>query len=83
MMTFKKFPLMVGRCYKEVKEFESIILKKNPPNDRKTIWICGESDCGKSLLARYLGNEKLRENNMEKMEPVIGLQGLIPLFQLL
>jgi hypothetical protein len=28
-----------------------------------------KSDCGKSLLARYLGNEKLRENNMEKMEP--------------
>jgi polynucleotide 5'-kinase involved in rRNA processing len=60
-MTFKKFPVMVGRCYKAVKEFESIILKKTPPNDRKTIWIYGESGCGKSLLARYLGNEKLQK----------------------
>jgi hypothetical protein len=69
MTTFKKFPVRVGRCYKSVKEFESIILKKTPPQDKKTIWICGESGCGKSLLSRYIGNEKLRESNMVDKEP--------------
>jgi hypothetical protein len=59
----------VGKCYKGLKEYESILCKKTPPQERQTVWIYGKSGYGKSILAKYLAYQKLREEHLEDSEP--------------
>jgi hypothetical protein len=64
--TIPQYPVLVSKCLRTAEKFESVLIKKFPPSDKKSYWICGASGNGKSVLAKYLA--KIFSNNPD-IEP--------------
>jgi hypothetical protein len=64
--TLLRCPVLVSKCLKTAEKFENVLIRKFPPTDRKSYWICGASGNGKSILAKYLA--KMFINNID-LEP--------------
>jgi hypothetical protein len=63
--TLKSNPTGINKCLKTAQLYEQVLVKKRPPNKKKVWWICGDSGTGKSLLARFMSEKILKNDEQE------------------